>query len=183
MSWIKRNLYFVIGGLVALGLMGYGGYYLYAQFANEQKVIEEIKGLYEELARLSKLPSSGKVDNIRIAKDQTALARDLTAKLSSHFPSPAPIPNLPAAKLDKREFLHELPVAIADLTSEALQSGVSLPKDYFFTFESQKRQTSFEAGSLENYAVRLGEVKVLAHVLFSAKINALDGLKRELVSA
>jgi hypothetical protein len=180
MSWIKRNLYFVVGSLLALGLMGYGSFYLWSQYQNEQKVTAGIKELYDESTRLNKLPSSSKTDVIKQAREQEAAVRELAGKLRAHFPSPTPVPNLP--KLDKRDFTKELPAAIAELTGEAQQSSVSLPKDYFFTFESQKRAMVFAPGSLEKLAVRLGEIKELCHVLFSARINALDGLKREMVS-
>ena len=32
MDWIKRNLYFLIGSLVALALMGLAGWYLYSKW-------------------------------------------------------------------------------------------------------------------------------------------------------
>ncbi len=181
MAWIKRNLYFFIGSLVALGLMGYGGFFLYQQINAEQKVTAEIKELYDNYVQLSKEPSSSKSDNGGLARQQTEIARGLSGKLLGHFVSPPPIPAM--ARIDKRDFIRELPATVAGLVEEAQQSSVALPKDYFFTFESEKPRTSFEAGSLEKLAVRLGEIKVLCHILFSAKINALDGLKREIVSA
>ena len=46
MAWIKRNLYFAIGSLVAIILMGAGGFLLYQQMADENKVSEDITGLY-----------------------------------------------------------------------------------------------------------------------------------------
>ena len=32
MGWIKRNLFFVIGGVLALGLLGAAGFYDYASW-------------------------------------------------------------------------------------------------------------------------------------------------------
>src|SRR5262249_55623945 len=47
---------------------------------------------------------------------------------------------------------------------------------------TEKQRMSFATGSLEPLSVQLGEVKAICDVLFQAKINALDGLRRERVS-
>ena len=39
MDWIKRNLYFVIGSLAALVLMGLAGYYLYSKWQLNNEVL------------------------------------------------------------------------------------------------------------------------------------------------
>src|SRR5204862_6259930 len=42
---------------------------------------------------------------------------------------------------------------------------------------------SFAAGSLVPLSVQLGEVKTICDVLFQAKVNSLDSLRRESISA
>ena len=49
MDWIKRNLYFLIGSLVALALMGLAGWYLYKNYTLNNEMMAKLNGDYEEL--------------------------------------------------------------------------------------------------------------------------------------
>ena len=83
MTWLKRNLILVIGGVVALALLGSSGYYLWVNLQKET----EIDGLltarvaqWNELVNRKPHPGSDKVDNIAAAKADleriTALQKD-----------------------------------------------------------------------------------------------------------
>jgi hypothetical protein len=184
MSWVKRNLYFFIGSLVALALMGAGGFYLYLNITNEAKVTEDIEGQYVELKRLAgQNPhpgDKGKIDNVEAARDQEKALRAFMAKAGTHFKRPAPIPDSP--KVGGAEFATQLPNVIAQLTHEATNASVGIPEGYYFSFEAQKRLVTFDPASLNKLAVSLGEIKVLSEILFDAKVNYLDAIKREVIS-
>ncbi len=188
MSWVKRNLYFLIGSLVALALMGVGGYYLWSKISEESTVAEDITKQYEELKNLANQnphpgeAGSGKVDNVQAAKDQEKALKAYIAKATAHFKRPTPIPD--SAKVGGVEFATQLPNVVALLTKEAHQAGVQLPtKEYYFSFEAQKSLVTFDSASLNKLAVSLGEVKTLSEILFDAKINYLEAIKREVISA
>ena len=73
MGWIKRNLFFVIGGILALGLLGAGGYYIFACWSHNQKAFDDLTqavGNLESLNDEKPSPGNGKVNNIETAKDQ-----------------------------------------------------------------------------------------------------------------
>jgi len=73
MDWIKRNLYFLIGSLVALALMGLAGWYLYSKWQLNNTILGSLDEQYATLRRLYEQkphPGSDKVDNIKAAKDQ-----------------------------------------------------------------------------------------------------------------
>jgi hypothetical protein len=53
---------------------------------------------------------------------------------------------------------------------------------YGFSFSAQQPLVKFAPGSLDNLSVQLGEVKAVCEVLFRAKVNSLDNLRRERVS-
>ena len=185
MSWIKRNLYFVIGGLVALGLMGYGGFILWTAYSNEGASADEIikqYGVLDELNKQNPHPGSpGKVDNVKAAKDQEALLRTFITKARGLFVPPPPIPA--GDKVDDQKFSNQLLYTIAELNREAKAASVTLPENYAFTFASQRFLTQFDPGSIEPLAMHLGEIKTICDVLFAARINALEGIQREVVSA
>jgi pyruvate/2-oxoglutarate dehydrogenase complex dihydrolipoamide acyltransferase (E2) component len=71
---------------------------------------------------------------------------------------------------------------------DAGKSSVALPprdskgSTYSFSFAAQRESLAYAPGSLEPLSVQLGEVKSICAVLFQAKVNSLDSLRRERVS-
>lgn len=184
MDWIKRNLYFLVGGVVALVLMGLAGFYFYSKWQLNNEIMTKLDEQYQELQQLSgekPHPGSGQVNNIEAAKEQEKQVRDTLKKVRTHFEPIRPIPD--AEKVTSQEFSASLRRTIDQLQKAATNASVALPPNYSFSFEAQKPRVTFAAGSLEPLATQLGEVKAICDVLFDAKINSLDNLRRERVSA
>ena len=90
MSWIKRNLYFVIGSAVALALMGLAGWYLYSQWERNNAILEELDKVYARLGELNRAnphPGSSKVDNVEAARKQRQELRSFIQKTQPFFPA------------------------------------------------------------------------------------------------
>ena len=191
MDWIKRNLYFVIGSLAALALMGLAGYYLYSRWQLNNQILSQLDEQYAKLKRLNEQrphPGSGKVDNIKAAKEQEQQLRAYCQKARQFFQHCPPIPVPESDKLTSREFSSALSRTIDQMQRDATKANVALPpKDasgqtYSFSFAAQRDRLAYAAGSLEPLAVQLSEIKAICAVLFEAKINSLDELRRERVS-
>jgi len=192
MDWIKRNLYFLIGSLVALALMGLAGWYLYSKWELNNSRLADLNEQYAKLKELSKQnphPGSGTVDNIKAAREQQKQLRAWIQKVCEHFQRIPPIPLPESGKVTEREFSDALNGTIDQLQRQATNANVTLPpknsttgQTYSFSFEQQRPKLSFAPGSLEPLSVQLGEVKAICDVLLRAKINALDAVRRERVS-
>ena len=60
MAWIKRNLFFVIGGILALGLLGAAGFYDFQSWRRNAAAFDRLQKIYDELKELnSQKPSAG----------------------------------------------------------------------------------------------------------------------------
>jgi len=191
MDWIKRNLYFLIGSLVALALMGLAGWYLYSKWQLNNEILVKLDEQYAELKRLSGQsphPGDGKVDNVKAAKDQQQELRAYIQKAYQYFQRCPPIPVAESGKLTSQEFSSALSRTIDQMQRDAAKASVTLPpKDasgqaYSFAFTAQSKSLEYARGSLEPLAVQLSEVKAICGVLFQAKVNALDYIRRERVS-
>jgi hypothetical protein len=186
MAWIKRNLYFVIGSVIALALMGVGGYYLYTQIADESSVSDQIKAQYAELDRLvgqNPHPGNDTINNIQAAKDQAAALRAYVKKVQPYFQPIPPVPESETTnRISDREFASSLRITISQLQHLATNQSVQLPPDYYFTFEAQRKIMNFDAASIGQLAQHLGEIKTICELLFDAKVNSLDSIRREIVS-
>jgi hypothetical protein len=186
MSWVKRNLYFLIGGTVAVVLLVLAGYYFYAQWQLNKETLDKLNSAYDELDQLAKAspnPGNKEVNNIEIASEQEAHVRNIIARERKHF---APVPSIPTTTnnaVTKEEFASAMRRTLDELTHDAEAASVEVPKGYGFTFEAERTLTIFAPGSLDLLAGKLGEIKALCQVLFQAKVNSLDNLMRPRVSS
>src|SRR5438132_8736710 len=188
MSWIKRNLYFVIGSVIALALMGLAGWYLYSNWQLNNEILEKLNADYEQLRKYNAQnphPGVGSINNIQAAKGQQDQLRQYIQRTHKHFQRISPIPDMP--KPDPHDFSSALSRTIDQLSRDATNASVGLPprnpsgQSYSFSFEAQRSRLSFSPGSLEPLSVQLGEVKAICDVLFQAKVNSLDYVHRERV--
>jgi hypothetical protein len=184
-------LYFLIGSLVALALMGFAGWYLYSKWQLNNDILGKLDEQYAKLKDFNGKnphPGSGKIDNIKVAKDQKLELLAYMQKSRQYF---QPCPSIPApesGKLTSQDFSSALSRTIDQMLHEATKSSVTLPpKDtkgqtYSFSFAAQRESLAYAPGSLDPLSVQLGEIQAICTVLFQAKINALDNLRRERVS-
>ena len=184
MAWIKRNLTFVIGGLVALGLLGGAGFYIYSSLNLNSDARVKLNEIYASLDALNnKNPSPGneQVDNSAAAVDQRKQLTNWMASVSDWF---QPIPTIPQGNsTDSSTFRSTLAVTIKQLQDDAATANVALPNsNYGFSFEAYRNQLNLPTASLTPLSVQLGEVKAITDILLAARVNGLDGIQRLRVS-
>lgn len=183
MDWIKRNLYFVVGGVVALALMGMAGWFLWSKYRLNNEEMAKLNDDYTQLGQLSTAdphPGAGQINNIKLAQDQEQEVRGLIEKVRQKFVTIPPIPDTP--QVNDRDFSAALSRTLQDLQRDATNASVVLQPNYLFSFSAQNRRVTFAAGSLQPLAVQLGDIRAICDVLFTAKINSLDNVRRSRVS-
>jgi hypothetical protein len=183
MAWIKRNLFFVVGGGLALLLLGGAGFYIYTGLTRNATAFDklnEIYGTLQNLAHQKPAPGNDKVNNTQIAKDQEKQVRDWINQAGNHF---EPIPAIPATgSVTSRDYAASLRGTIDHLQRVADNAGVLLPPKYSFSFDEQMTLMKFAEGSLDPLATQLGEVKAISEIIFAARVNSLDAIQRVRVS-
>jgi hypothetical protein len=182
MAWIKRNLFFAIGGLIALLLLGAASYYGFKSWRDNSSKMAQLQEAYNDLQNyLNKVPSPSD-ENIAAAKDNQAQLRKWINDAGEHFKPVPPIPNPPDGNVTTEQFAGSLRKTIQDLQLEATNANVGLPQDYSFSFAAERNLVTFAPNSLNPLASHLGEIKAICEILFDAKINAIDGIQREMIS-
>lgn len=175
MGWIKRNLFLVVGGVVAIGLLAIAGFFLFTKYAQDQAITEQLNQNTEELKRLvgrDPHPGSDKVDNIGAAKTEHKKLQAALDQLKRYFPPTQT--NQPTS----REFRAMLDNAVSELKFAAERSGVKLPDDYWFTFSAQKATTTFPTNLLGSLTSQFSDIADLCRILYDAKIVSLERIKR-----
>lgn len=177
MAWIKRNLSLVISGLVALGLLGFGGFYLWQSMAKNQQVDNDINQTKSEIERLLNKDVTPSPSNLTNAKRELERLNAFIVEAKKQFP-PSPPPPDP---LDSQSFKSLLQNTINDLHKQAGVVNIKVETNYYFTFKEEELPVVFPPESLRPLTERLHEVRVLTEILFHARINRLEGMKRALV--
>jgi len=180
MPWLKRNLLLVVVAALGVGSLGFAGYFLYAKVRLEQDVTEKLQNQTKELEDLTHQkphPGNEKVNNIKAAEDQDKELRRFLAEARQAFK----LPDYPKG-LDSGQFKLLLDNSLDDLQRAAARAKVKVPPQYTFTFSAQKPLMAFEPETIEPLARMLTDIRAICHIIFDAKVLALDGIRRVAVA-
>ena len=157
MAWIKRNLAFVIGGVVALGLLVAAGFYIYSSWSQNNAARDKLNETYGTLDALTKKtpsPGNDKVNNTQIAVDQQKQLLEWMSSVSGFF---QPIPAIPPAIGDSGNsavFRSALATTIKSLQDQAANVSVGLAPNYGFSFEAYRNQLNLSPASFAPLSVQ-----------------------------
>src|SRR5688572_29384527 len=173
MLWIKRNLFLVIFGVIALGLLGWSIFFFLGKRAINKEFEANLQAAQSQLEALYAKKPFPSDTNIGVAKAEVGRVRQYINNVKQYF-TPVPFQNV----ADK-EFTVLLQNTIFDLQKQAQQSGIELPeRDYAFSFKAQKNALTFAAGSFPTLPEQLAEIKKITELIFEAKVNRIANIKR-----
>ena len=183
MNWVKSNIGLVVGGVVALALMGVAGYFLFTQMEAEKRAQANLEqGLTNLKSLLTRDPHPGApdqgVDNISAVKaEQGRAEKDLLLPLQGLFK-----PFAVAEDLDTFKFKSLLEERVAKMQRAARKAGTKLPKEgdskYSFSFSDVRPKVSFAPETLGPMAFQLAQIESISQILFDSKIHSINGVKR-----
>ena len=185
MPWIKRNLVFVISLMVGVILIGGAAYFLYNKIDQNEAIRQELDHQVTELKRLynsDPSPGDDTVDNVAAVKHEEERIIKLMGETRSTF---APVLRFPGGADDAQGFKSVLELTLAYLQQTATNAGITLPTGqramggvYSFTFGQLRPPLQYPEGDIPGWLAQLSEVKTICDILFKAKINALEGIRR-----
>ncbi|HYE31432.1 MAG TPA: Amuc_1100 family pilus-like protein [Methylomirabilota bacterium] len=176
MGWIKRNLYLVIGGAVALALLAVAVVFLLSKRSANAAVTEELgaqTAAFNELINRPVHPGTDKVDNISAAREEVKKLDAFVSEVRQEFTM------VNTNSINNQQFRLLLDTTVAGLQAEADRLGISLPtKDYWFTFAAQRAVVSFNPKNVDALAAQLDDIAALTRVLYNSKVHAIINMKR-----
>ncbi len=120
MSWVKRNLYFVVSSVIAMALLVVALLYGLSKYKlneDNRASLNEAYGKLSELINKDPNPGNETVDNIAAAAEQRKQILAVIDKARKHF---APIPSIPdLPHVTKSDFSAALPRTISELQHAA----------------------------------------------------------------
>jgi len=180
MGWLKRNLFFVIGLVVAVLLLGASVFYIISSSSRNAKDFDQLTEIYNNLRNIP--AGSDKPELVDELKKQAEQVRQWIHRTHDYFTPIAPVPATDKGLTDDA-FANALRRTITQLQREADAASVNLSPGYNFSFQAQSDKVRFApAGSVEKLAVQLGEVKTIAEILFVARVSGVEAIQRLRVS-
>jgi hypothetical protein len=107
MPWIKRNLFFLIGGVVAVVLLGLAGFYCFSKWQLNNRNLADLDKAYEELKRINALNPIRAMKTLTTSPlpgiSRPSFSKPMRRSANSFCPSlPSPIPPPSAVKTLRR---------------------------------------------------------------------------------
>src|SRR5688572_14290461 len=155
MVWLKRNLSLAISGFIALGLLGYGAWYLYSAIQKNNAVDGEIQQTKRDIERLLTMPITPSATNLANAQREHNRMAEFNARARKQFP---PVPP-PQAPLTSESFKTLLQTTVNEIHQRARAVGITVDPSYYFTFEAHKGSLEFETSILRPLYDRLHEIQ------------------------
>ena len=177
MTWIKRNVFFVLGLFAGVALTGYCGWMFYQNLGKVAKAATDYQSESDQLGVLLKAPNYPSDGNIQVATEDQRQITELLDRFHGAMHSLPPPP-----KEDDQGFLSYLRQTVTELGTAATDAGVELPEDFAFTFTAQLTNLNHPVENIRPWIEQLGEIKVICGILFEAKINSMVSLQRVRVS-
>lgn len=182
MPWLKRNLFLVVGGVIALSLLGLAGFFLYTKIQLNQEVTDKLNTAVDQLKGLATRdphPGTESLDNISAAQQEAKKLEKFLGEVRRFFPQ-----TVSTNEMTTREFRALLDQTVDDLQKGAERAGVKLPsEDYWFTFSAQKSTMNFATNTVTPLAGQLIEIHQLCDILYKSKVIALHALRRSAVGS
>ena len=176
MNWLKKNLFLVAGGSIALGLLGVAIFFLLTNKQAVDEVTTQLTAQTDDLKRLAARDPYPNQENIEAAKTEQKKVGAFLQETRRFF-----VPAANFTTMDSEGFKGLLETTISEMVRDAEKSGVGLPNapaKYDFTFKHQRSSVVFAPETLAPLATQVAEIKAICDVLFDARVQMLVGLRR-----
>ncbi len=173
MSWIKRNLGFVISGAVGLALLGVAFWYLTTKMQADQAATEAFDSQLAALRGVQGADPFPSDQNIEAVKKEAAKAAQLAEEAKAMFP-----PFQKFANLTDQQFKRYIEVSLDEMHSNAKRYGVELPPEFYFTFGSLRKVMEFDPKLVPQWVQQMEEIKNLVRIMIEARVNMIVQVRR-----
>lgn len=174
MTWIKRNLIFVITAFVGVVLIGWAVWSWLGVKSEDDQAKTDFDTVMNELNQLRTMNPYPTPEHIEAAKGEATQMRGLVADYQTVF---APFPPVPA--MDEKTFAAELSRRVALWQNEAKTTAVKVPTDdYGFSFDGLRGLLSFPSNCIPVWLQQFNEINGIIDIVLRSHVNEVTGLMR-----
>ena len=172
MAWVKRNIIWLIGGLVSAAMLG-GAFMFTLEARKKQEEAVSALGAYTNVVNrlLSAKPFPGP-KTITKVENETAAVRSFIDEAEKMFVYEEP------KRMASQAFKVHLINSLVKLQTEATNYNVTLPENFNFTFTHLLPMPNLLPYSIKPLQVQLRDIQEIAQILFESRIHALESFSR-----
>ncbi len=173
MIFLKRNLFWVLSGLISAGMLTAA--VMFSSGAKEKRDtaladLGQYTNVVNRLATAKPYPSRETIEKIN--RDTGAVQAFTTnAEALFEYERPRPMPG--------QQFKVYLINSLVKLQNDATNYNVSLPQNFNFTFRHLLPMPNLLPYSIEPLAVQLRDIQEIAQILFESRVHSIDSFARE----
>lgn len=177
MLWIKRNVIFLVGLVVAVALLGYASLRLWDAWGQNQQVRTNLEDEWGQLANLYNEDPFPQAENLNAIQGDIKRLHHFIAASSATFKPISPMPFN-----GQQGFKTELDKMVHQLHADAKTSKVQVPTNYYYSFQAQRSLIKFTPQSLSPMAQQMAQIQAICKVLYNAQVDRIEFIQRARVS-
>lgn len=172
MGWLKRNLFYVIGGVVALAAIG-GAYGFMAGAQQRQQEAMAALGAYTNTVnRLISARPFPSVEAINKANKEAEVLKVFTSEAEKLFEYQKP------RRMRSQDFKVHLINSLVKLRADATNNNIRIPRNFNFTFGHLLPMPNLLQYSIEPLSMHLQDVQEICKILYDARVHSITGIQR-----
>jgi len=172
MGWLKRNLIYVIGGIIALAAIG--GAYVFVNGASQRKQeAMDALGVYTNTVnRLISARPYPSVEAIDKVNNEAEVLKVFTAEAEKLFEYQKP------RRMRSQDFKVHLINSLVKLRADATNNNIRIPRNFNFTFGHLLPMPNLLQYSIEPLSMHLQDVQEICRILYEARVHSITGIQR-----
>lgn len=172
MAWVKRNIIWLIGGLISLGMIGGATMFTMEARKKQEEALNNLTTYTNKVNQLRSAKPFPGPELIRKIEKETAAVRNFIDQAEQMFEYTEPV------RMPSQEFKVYLINSLVQLQQEATNYNVALPENFNFTFTHLLPMPNLLPYSIKPLQVQLRDIQEIAQILFESRIHALESFAR-----
>lgn len=172
MVWLKRNIIWLIGGLISIGLIGAATMFMLGARKKQEEAVSGLGSYTNVVNRLMSAKPFPGPKTIQKVETETAAVRVFIDEAEKMFEYEEP------QRMPSRAFKVHLINSLVQLQTDATNYNVELPENFNFTFTHLLPMPNLLPYSIKPLQVQLRDIQEIAQILFESRIHALEEFAR-----
>jgi hypothetical protein len=172
MAWLKRNIIWLVGGLVSLGMIGGATVFTLEAKKKQEEAVNNLSTYTNTVNRLKSAKPYPSTEMVQKLEGETVAVRSFIDEAEKMFVYEEP------QRMPGQEFKVHLINSLVKLRTEATNFNVELPPNFNFTFTHLLPMPNLLPYSVKPLQVQLRDIEEIAQVLFESRIHGLEAFSR-----
>jgi len=172
MVFLKRNIFWIISGLVSVGLIAGSVMFTSGAKAKAEEKMTELSTYTNTVNQLKDATPYPSPEAINQVKQDTEKVKGFSKQAEAMFTYKAP------PDIHPRRFKVHLINSLVALQNEATNYNVRLPRQFNFTFSHLLPMPNLLPYSVAPLGERLQDIQHITQILFESRVHAIDSFAR-----